>query len=119
MNPLPPCGCRHCTPSTTPPDTSAIEPDPAPRPTVPTPIRVHYPDGRTQDATVHPDGRLSTNIAGQTHWSALTLDDMRRANWAPPTRIEWSPPPLAPPPPRPPATLSPAPATLDDEEHTS
>ncbi|MFF8412884.1 hypothetical protein [Streptomyces omiyaensis] len=119
MNPLTPCDCHRCLPPTptAKPPTGDLEH--VQLPSSPRLFRVHYPDGRTQDATLHPDGRLSTDIAGQTHWSALTLDDMRRANWAPPTRIEWDPPPLTLPTPRPPTTLPAAPATFDDEDHPS
>ncbi|NML55327.1 hypothetical protein HHL19_16265 [Streptomyces sp. R302] len=119
MRPLSPCDCPHCTPQAPVPAAPADELEPTSLPSRPQLFRVHYPDGRTQDATLHPDGRLSTNVAGQTHWSPLTLDDMRRANWAPPARIEWNPEPTTPPASSPAAVHPPSPATFDDEEHTS
>ncbi|MFB7672903.1 hypothetical protein ACFC26_15995 [Kitasatospora purpeofusca] len=55
-------------------------------------FRVHTEDHQPHDFTLHPDGRMSRDIGGQTLWSALSLDDMLQMNWAA-AEIEWDPEP--------------------------
>lgn len=67
---------------------------PKPMPSAPAPFRIHYPDGHTQDCTLHPDGRLTMAAAGSNWVSALTFDAMAGTSWAG-AHIEWNPKPLA------------------------
>jgi hypothetical protein len=67
--------------------------EPVELPDRPRPFRVHFPDGRTQDVTLHPDGVMTTVLAGQVLGSLFTFDEMRERNWEH-TQIEWDPPPL-------------------------
>ncbi|MFE9391653.1 hypothetical protein [Streptomyces sp. NPDC006784] len=73
--------------------TPAIPHRPIHLPTKPTAFRVHTENGRTQDCTLHPDGRMTMLTSGQTWTSALSFDEMRELNWAG-ARIEWDPAPL-------------------------
>ncbi|MCZ0983838.1 hypothetical protein O1L60_44555 [Streptomyces diastatochromogenes] len=85
-----PCTCRYCAPPTAQP---AAEPAARPAielPDAPRAFRVHTPDGETQDCTLHPDGRMTTVMAGQVWRSGLSLEDMLEMNWAG-ARIEWDP----------------------------
>ncbi|MCE7083467.1 hypothetical protein [Streptomyces sp. ST2-7A] len=95
-----PCTCPHCTT----PDTQET---PAPPPTVPnflaipTPIRIHYPDGHTQDCTLHPDGHFTMQLPnGEVLRNAFSLEEMCEQNWEG-CRIELGPLPLEPAPPGP------------------
>lgn len=99
------CTCRHCQV----PDavSSPAAPEPIALPTEPTPIRVHN-DGRTQDCTLHPDGRLTMRVGDQTLVNMLTFDEMRERNWAN-AHIEFDPAPLD----TQPAHRAEAPAPLD------
>jgi hypothetical protein len=65
--------------------------EPVELPDRPRPFRVHFPDGRTQDVTLHPDGVMTTVLAGQVLRSLFTFDEMRERNWEH-TQIEWDPP---------------------------
>ncbi|MFI9012621.1 hypothetical protein ACIGZI_01145 [Streptomyces griseus] len=66
---------------------------PDPMPTELAPFRIHYADGRIQDCTLHPDGRLTMTAAGR-HWvSALSFEDMAETSWDG-AHIEWNPAPL-------------------------
>ena len=85
------CTCRYCRPSTEEP-AAPVAHQPVQLPSGPRTFRVHH-DGRTQDCTLHPDGRLSTHMAGQNWVSALSFDEMRERNWAT-AHIEWDPAPL-------------------------
>lgn len=85
-----PCTCRYCVPP-----AAQVAPEPAARPAVELPdvpraFRVHTSDGKTQDCTLHPDGRMTTVMAGQVWRSALSLEDMLEMNWSG-ARIEWDP----------------------------
>ncbi|MET9402106.1 hypothetical protein [Kitasatospora sp. NPDC002965] len=58
-------------------------------------FRVHTDGCDPQDCTLHPDGRMTTELAGRTLVSWLTLEDMLEMNWAD-SRIEWDVEPAAP-----------------------
>lgn len=62
-------------------------------PDQPRPFRVHKPPAEPQDCVLHPDGRMSMELCGQTLWSALSLEDMLQMNWED-AEIEWDPSPL-------------------------
>ncbi|MEV5261774.1 hypothetical protein AB0L02_27505 [Streptomyces anulatus] len=68
---------------------------PDPMPTEPAPFRIHYPDGHTQDCTLHPDGRLTMTAGGHDWVSALSFEDMAATSWDG-AHIEWNPEPLEP-----------------------
>ncbi|MFJ3793820.1 hypothetical protein [Kitasatospora sp. NPDC090091] len=55
-------------------------------------FRVHKPPAEPQDCTLHPDGRMSRELCGQTLWSMLSFDAMLDMNWAD-AEIEWDPAP--------------------------
>ncbi|WP_435245045.1 hypothetical protein [Streptomyces tendae] len=105
-----PCTCRYCAPP-----TAESAPEPAARPVVELPdapraFRVHTPDGQTQDCTLHPDGKMTTVMAGQVWRSGLSLEDMLEMNWSG-ARIEWDPAPVEPDPAQPDAS---APAYVEE-----
>lgn len=85
------CTCPYCAKPTgrrapgAPPAHPPVE-----LPGRPRRFRVHAPDGALQDCTLHPDGRMTTVMAGQLWVSGLSFDDMRTMNWAD-ARIEWAP----------------------------
>lgn len=110
MSAVGPCDCRHCVPPV--PTPAAVEPEggPVQLPVEPRPFRVHHPDGRTQDCTLHPNGRLTAVMAGQEWTSALSFDEMRATSWAR-ARIEWDPAPVEPEPE--PEAGAPAPSMQD------
>lgn len=85
----PSCGCTRCTPTTDLPALSASH-DPVELPEKPRPFRVHSSDDRTQDCTLHPDGRMTMQINGEALTSMLSFDEMRERNWAA-AHIEWDP----------------------------
>lgn len=65
-------------------------------PAEPRRFRVHQAPDAPQDYVLHPDGRMSMRLGGQTLWSWLSLEDMLQMNWEGAT-IEWDPedePPL-------------------------
>lgn len=90
------CSCRHCKPAAPTATEQPTAHPPIELPDQPRTFRVHH-DGRTQDCTLHPDGRLTMTAAGQEWVSALTFDEMRERNWAG-AHIEWDPAPLESPP---------------------
>jgi hypothetical protein len=75
------CKCPHCGPGIQGAVDAPVVHEPITLPTMSRPFRVHR-DGRTQDCTLHPDGRLTTVMAGQEWVSALSFDEMRERNWA-------------------------------------
>ncbi|GFH34328.1 hypothetical protein [Streptomyces pacificus] len=93
------CTCRHCTPQATEPEQAPTFHKPVILPTKPRRFRIHH-DGRTQDCTLHPDGRLTMTAAGQLWVSALSFDEMRDRNWAT-AHVEWDPAEESPEPPKP------------------
>ena len=92
------------------PEPAPVVHEPIALPAVARLFRVHH-DGRTQDCTLHPDGRLTMTAGGQEWVSALTFDQMRAMNWLD-ARIEWDPQPLGPADPEPEAE-QPVQAALD------
>lgn len=87
--------CPHCR-TQADDDTAPAGPPaialPDPMPEAPTPFRVHYPDGHTQDLTLHPDGRLTMTAGGREWVSALSFTDMAATSWEG-AHIEWNPDP--------------------------
>lgn len=59
-------------------------------PTEPRAFRVHFEHHGPQDCTLHPDGRITSFMGGQTWRSAFTFDEMVALDWAE-ARIEWDP----------------------------
>ncbi|MGC0317304.1 hypothetical protein [Kitasatospora acidiphila] len=59
-------------------------------PAEPRRFRVHQPPYPPKDYVLHPDGRMSMGLGGQTLWSWLSLDDMLQMNWEG-AEIEWDP----------------------------
>ncbi|WP_097866544.1 hypothetical protein [Streptomyces sp. rh34] len=90
--------CPHCRAKNgTDTVPTAVEPIalPDPMPEQPTGFRVYYPDGHTQDCTLHPDGRLTMTAGGSDWVSALAFEEMAETSWAG-VHIEWNPGPLEP-----------------------
>ncbi|MFF8610852.1 hypothetical protein ACF06X_33640 [Streptomyces sp. NPDC015346] len=104
------CFCRHCKPTVQAAAEAPVVHEPIQLPDSARPFRVHH-DGRTQDCTLHPDGRLTMTAADQEWVSALSFDEMRVRNWAD-AHIEWDPTPLETPEPEPEAE-QPVQAALD------
>jgi hypothetical protein len=103
--------CRHCSPptqTTTEPEPAA--PAPIELPAEPRPFRVHL-DDRTQDCTLHPDGTITSVMAGNTYQCALTFEGMREIGGWGQAHIEWDPtdPPA-------PKELAPAPQVIGVEQ---
>ncbi|MFF2571098.1 hypothetical protein [Streptomyces sp. NPDC058084] len=84
------CTCPYCDPKAPEPLAEPAARQPVELPSEPRKFRVHSTDGGTQDYTLHPDGRMTTVMAGQLWVSCLSLDDMLEMNWAD-DRIEWDP----------------------------
>jgi hypothetical protein len=59
-------------------------------PAEPRAFRVHLDDRRPQDCTLHPDGRITSVMGGQTWRSAFTFDELLDMDWDG-ARIEWDP----------------------------
>ncbi|MEV1042961.1 hypothetical protein AB0J01_41335 [Streptomyces sp. NPDC050204] len=85
-----PCTCRYCAPRTAEAPSEPAVRQAVELPSEPRRFRVHSPDGDTQDCTLHPDGRMTTVMAGQVWVSGLSFDDMLEMNWSA-ARIEWDP----------------------------
>jgi hypothetical protein len=86
--------CVHCAKT----DTAAGEeqkatPEPIQLPDVPRLIRVHTPDRKPFDCTVHPDGTLTAVIMGRPHRNLMSFADMIATDWSS-SHIEWDPAPL-------------------------
>jgi hypothetical protein len=86
-----PCTCRHCA-SPAAEELPAVQ-EPIVLPDEPTPIRVHTPDARPFDCTLHPDGTLTAVLGGEERRNFLTFAEMRERNWAD-AHIEFDPQPL-------------------------
>ncbi|MFE0699148.1 hypothetical protein [Streptomyces sp. NPDC058872] len=93
------CKCLRCRTTDQPAEAPVVH-EPVTLPDQPRPFRVHHPEGRTQDCTLHPDGHLTTVMAGQQWVSALDFDEMRATSWER-AHIEWDPAPLLDPAPTP------------------
>lgn len=65
--------------------------------TVPGPraFRVHTEGCEPQDCVLHPDGRMTMELGGQSLVSWFSLEDMLEMNWAD-SRIEWDVDPTTP-----------------------
>ncbi|TQE33164.1 hypothetical protein [Streptomyces ipomoeae] len=85
-----PCGCRYCRPQPAAEPAPAERPAPVELPDEPRRFRVHLDGYRTQDCTLHPDGRITSVMSGQLWRCAFTFDEMRELDWAE-ARIEWDP----------------------------
>ncbi|WP_157968715.1 hypothetical protein [Streptomyces geranii] len=107
------CPCPLCQSRTSPGQPTPAEPSapaaPVELPTQPRAFRVHFEHHGPQECTLHPDGRITSVMSGQTWRSAFTFDEMRALDWAE-ARIEWDPaeePELEP---------DPAPAVVEPEQ---
>lgn len=89
------CTCRHCKPPAGPAADVRHAHEPVELPLEPRCFRVHQPDGRAQDCTLYPDGRITTVMGGEVWRSAFAFDEMCAMGWAE-ARIEWDPAPAAP-----------------------
>lgn len=88
--------CPHCRAKTGLADaetTSPVVHAPVEFPATPRLFRVHHHGRPPQDCTLHPDGRMTMQAAGQSLTSMLSFDVMREMNWRT-AHIEWDPPPL-------------------------
>lgn len=88
--------CPHCKAKQAG-DTEAVvevEPITAELADQPRAFRIHFPDGRHRDYTLHPDGRLTLAIRGQVLQTSLSFEFMAGTSWAG-GHIEWDPEPAA------------------------
>ncbi|MGW7504362.1 hypothetical protein ACWGIR_22915 [Streptomyces albidoflavus] len=88
------CGCPYCKakqPALAPARPAA---DPIQLPSEPRPIRVHTPGQPPRDHTLHPDGTLTTVLAGRPYRNFMSLAAMQETNWRD-SHIELDPAPLA------------------------
>lgn len=74
--------------------TVEVEPIAVPElPALPRLFRIHYPEGRACDYTLHPDGRLTMRIGSEVLSTSLDFAFMADTSWAD-AHIEWDPDPL-------------------------
>ncbi|MEW2302040.1 hypothetical protein AB0958_19040 [Streptomyces sp. NPDC006655] len=95
--------CKYCTDTTVERPVEKTLTSPVELPTEPRRFRVHLVERPHLDCTLHPDGMVTTVMAGQLWRCAFSFDEMRTGDWAT-AGIEWDPDPLAddtPPPPEP------------------
>ncbi|GAA1112015.1 hypothetical protein [Streptomyces javensis] len=86
------CTCPLCHKTTTPELKPHPAHEPVQLPSEPRDFRIHSPGRRPQDCTLHPDGTITSVMAGQLWRCGQTFDEMRQMGWRD-SHIEWDPAP--------------------------